>query len=57
MCRREGRVGTSFRQTRCVSLDTQRKERENSQHVFRNLPASFGGELGETVRTLPATGW
>ncbi len=65
MCRREGRVGTNFRQTRCVSLDTQRKERENSQHVFRNLPASFGGsfggelreQLGETVRTLPATGW
>ena len=52
MCAREHRVGSNFRQTRCVSLGTQRQEREASQRIFRNLPASFGGdELGATVGT------
>ena len=49
MCARESRVGTNFRQTRCVSLETQRKEREYSQHVFRNLPADIGGDLDEVL--------
>lgn len=51
MCTREHRVGSNFRQTRCVSLDTQRGEREASQRIFRNMPADFGGMLGETVGT------
>lgn len=51
LCAREHRVGTNFRQKRCVTLDTQRQEREASQRIFRNLPADFGGELGETMGT------
>lgn len=51
MCTREHRVGTNFRQKRCVTLDTQRQEREASQRIFRNLPADIGGELGASVGT------
>jgi|SRR5690554_63859 len=51
LCAREHRVGSNFRQTRCVSLDTQREEREASQRIFRNMPADIGGELGKTVGT------
>lgn len=38
ICKREARVGTNFRQTRCVSLATRQQEQRNAEHMMRRLP-------------------
>ncbi len=38
ICRQEGRVGTSFRETRCVTLAQRRSEREAARDLLLRTP-------------------